>query len=143
MYPEFKIFGGCNEALEYIKKNGESLGIRRLKRLPVRGAFHTPLMEAAVKPFNEALQKIEFLEPNVYVYSNWTAGTYKDDVKEMRKNLTKQLVKPVKWEQILHSVYRREPGKKFPRTFDLGSNGAMKSILQRVNGRAAEFCYEY
>ena len=39
----------------------------RAKRLPVAGAFHSPLMEPAVAPFRELVEQVEFREPRVPV----------------------------------------------------------------------------
>ena len=53
----------------------------RAKRLPVAGAFHSPLMEPAVAPFRELVEQVEFREPRVPVLSCVTAAPF-DDVPE-------------------------------------------------------------
>ena len=52
----------------------------RAKRLPVAGAFHSPLMEPAVAPFRELVEQVEFREPRVPVLSCVTAAPF-DDVR--------------------------------------------------------------
>ena len=138
-----KVFGGCNEALEYIQKNSQSLGLRKVQRLPVSGAFHTKLMEPALKPFIKALRVLNIEEPNITVYSNYSTKTYNDDSRRSRHNLIKQIVSPVKWEQIMHSIYERPEDLPFPTTFDVGSKGTMRTLLKNVNAKATVNCYVY
>ncbi|OAD59946.1 putative malonyl-CoA-acyl carrier protein transacylase, mitochondrial [Eufriesea mexicana] len=72
-------------------------------KLPVSGAFHTPLMNPALKSVSKMLNSIEIHEPRF------------------------------KWEQCLHKIYSRPPEIEFPQTYDIGSNGKMKTILKLVN----------
>ncbi|XP_014208990.1 probable malonyl-CoA-acyl carrier protein transacylase, mitochondrial [Copidosoma floridanum] len=143
MYTQGKVFGGCSEALQYIEKNCRGLGLRHLKRLPVTGAFHTPLMEGALKPFTKALMDTPLGEPSAYVYSNFSASTYTNNEKLNKKYLSRQIVSPVKWEQIMHKLYERPEGTQFPRSFDMGSKGTLKTILKNINAKAADSCYAY
>ncbi|XP_008203224.1 probable malonyl-CoA-acyl carrier protein transacylase, mitochondrial [Nasonia vitripennis] len=143
LYTQGKIFGGSNEALDYIQKNSLNLGLRKVQRLPVSGAFHTSLMEPALKSFIKALNKTPLEEPNVNVYSNFSTNMYNNNLKLMRKYLIKQIISPVKWEQILHKLYERPENTPFPRTFDMGSRGTMRTVLKMVNAKAAENCFVY
>ena len=143
MCTQAKVFGGCKEALDYIEKNSRDLGLKNVHRLQVSGAFHTPLMEPAIKSFNKALSSIPIEEPNTKVYSNYCADPYTANEKINKKYLLRQMVCPVKWEQILHKLYERPVGTPFPRTFDMASNGTMKTILKMVNEKAIKSCYIY
>ncbi|XP_013107006.1 probable malonyl-CoA-acyl carrier protein transacylase, mitochondrial [Stomoxys calcitrans] len=136
MYPHCKVLAGNIEALEFLEKNSKALKIRRMKRLPVSGAFHTPLMEAAVETFAKALKKITLEEPLIRVYSNVDGKPYKH-VGHILKQLPKQIVRPVKWEQTLHEMYERQQGQDFPRTFECGPGKGLTQILEKVNGKAA------
>lgn len=100
-------------------------------------------MEPALKSFIRGLNETPLEEPNAYVYSNYSANTYSPSEKHNRKLLIKQLISPVRWEQIIHKIYERPEGTAYPRTFDLGSKGTMKTILKMTNAKAAESCYVY
>lgn len=138
-YPEGKIFAGSEAALNYIEKSAVKLCLRKLQRLPVSGAFHTTLMKPAIKSFKKALDNIELQEPRIDVYSNFTAKPYRNS-EQIRKLLLKQMYSPVRWEQIMHTIYTRAQGTKFPKTYDLGSHGTLITLLGRVNLKAAETC---
>ncbi|XP_011497159.1 PREDICTED: probable malonyl-CoA-acyl carrier protein transacylase, mitochondrial [Ceratosolen solmsi marchali] len=143
LHTQGKIFGGCNEALNYIQKHSAELGLRRVQKLPVSGGFHTILMEPALKAFTQALDKVQLEFPNTSVYSNYNGNIYSFNQKLNRKYLIKQIISPVKWEQIIQKIFNRPIDLDFPRTFDIASHGTMKTILQMINAKAAQKCYVY
>ncbi|XP_023164734.2 probable malonyl-CoA-acyl carrier protein transacylase, mitochondrial [Drosophila hydei] len=137
MYPHCKVVAGNVEALEFLEKHAKALKIRRMKRLAVSGAFHTPLMASAVEPFSKALKAIRLQDPIIRVYSNVDGKPYKH-VSHILRQLPKQIVKPVKWEQTLHELYERRPGVDFPRTFECGPGKGLLQVLEKVNAKAAQ-----
>ena len=66
-----KVIGGHTEALKFLEQNKADFKIRKTTRLPVSGAFHTPLMAPALEPFSLALQNTKVLNPRVPIYSNY------------------------------------------------------------------------
>ncbi|XP_060813201.1 probable malonyl-CoA-acyl carrier protein transacylase, mitochondrial [Bombus pascuorum] len=136
---ERKIIAGNIEALEYIEKNKTRFGLTNTSRLPVSGAFHTPLMEPALNAVYKILNSIEINEPRCTVYSNYKAVPY-TNLQYVKKYILKQIVSPVRWEQCLQHIYNRPDGVPFPQTYDIGSNGRMKTILNLVNLKASRSC---
>ena len=47
-----------------------------------------------------------------------------------------QIIRPVKWEQTMHTIYEREQGTKFPRTFECGPGNGLTAILKQNNAKA-------
>ncbi|XP_066584138.1 probable malonyl-CoA-acyl carrier protein transacylase, mitochondrial [Prorops nasuta] len=139
LYTQSKVIGGHDEALKYIEANSEKFGLIKLQRLPVSGAFHTPLMEPAMIPFHKILDATNIKDPKIFIYSNINAKPYYGS-KLIKKALLKQLVVPVRWEQCMHKIYARKEGTNFPRTMDIGSQGRMKLLLKAVNSKAADAC---
>ncbi|KAI4498208.1 hypothetical protein M0802_006694 [Mischocyttarus mexicanus] len=139
LYTQNKIIAGNEETLQYIEKNGEAMGLRKMRRLPVSGAFHTPLMEPALEKFHEALNSITIEEPRTEIYSNYTGLPYTNP-KKIKQLLLKQIVSPVRWEQCIQRIYKRPEGSAFPRTFDVCSGGRMKTILKLINSKATDSC---
>jgi [acyl-carrier-protein] S-malonyltransferase len=72
----------------------------RAKRLPVAGAFHSPLMEPAVEPFRDLVERIEIREPSVPVLSCVTAAPFADT----REQLVRALTSPVRWTDVMTSL---------------------------------------
>lgn len=140
LFPHCKVVSGSVSAIEFLEKNYKEFNLKKVKRLAVSGAFHSALMRPAVEPFKKALRKSEVLEPAINVYSNVDGKKYRD-ANHIKEQLPKQIVKPVKWEQLLHTVYERKPDDFFPRTFECGPGTSLKAILKQVNNKAWNTCF--
>lgn len=125
--------------MHFIEKNANKFGLSKLQRLPVLGAYHTSLMGPAIECFKIALDKIQLEKPRTVVYSNVT-GQPHGTIDQIRKRLVQQIIRPVKWEQGIQRLYSRPAGMDFPRTFDVGSRGRMKTLLRLINMKAALKC---
>ncbi len=88
-----------NKACEALEANGA----KKTVRLPVGGAFHSPLMEPARQELEAAIQATPFENPSCPVYQNATAKPH-SDTDEIRENLISQLTAPVKWTQSVQRM---------------------------------------
>ncbi|XP_074644663.1 malonyl-CoA-acyl carrier protein transacylase, mitochondrial-like [Tubulanus polymorphus] len=132
--PEAKVVAGNIEALEFIKANAKIFGIRRMKMLPVSGAFHTDLMIDVKQPLKSALNNIQINKPLISVHNNVTAK--RANQKSLVHHLVSQVYKPVKWEQTMHVLYSRDQGQSFPSTYELGPGKQLGTILRQINSKA-------
>jgi [acyl-carrier-protein] S-malonyltransferase len=100
--PDQLVLSGALDALDRAE---ELLSERkvRAKRLPVGGAFHSPLMEPAVGPFREVVSQVEFREPRVPVLSCVTAAPFED----VGEQLVAALTNPVRWTDVLRALQAR------------------------------------
>lgn len=73
----------------------------RAKRLAVSGAFHSPFMASAADELMEYMSSVDFSEPKIPVYSNYTAKPYEGDYKELVKA---QVENPVRWQSIIENL---------------------------------------
>lgn len=71
-------------------------GARRVVRLNVSGAFHSPLMEPAAEGLRQKLESIDFRDPSYSVVSNVSAKPVTSG-SEARDLLVKQLTSAVRW----------------------------------------------
>ena len=78
-------------------------GAKRALKLPVGGAFHSPLMEPARAELAAAIESTNFSKPSCPVYQNVTAAAVSDPA-EIQKNLMAQLTAPVKWTQTMQQM---------------------------------------
>lgn len=78
-------------------------GAKRALKLPVGGAFHSPLMEPARAELAEAINSTHFSTPVCPVYQNVTAEPVTDP-DEIKKNLIAQLTAPVRWTQTVKNM---------------------------------------
>jgi len=78
-------------------------GAKRALKLPVGGAFHSPLMEPAKVELATAIEATAFNAPKCPVYQNVTTKGETDPT-EIKKNLVLQLTAPVKWTQSVQHM---------------------------------------
>ncbi|RXG67360.1 putative malonyl-CoA-acyl carrier protein transacylase, mitochondrial [Armadillidium vulgare] len=140
LFPHCKVIAGNEEALEFILKHKDDFKLKRFKRIDVSGAFHTDLMKPAAFAFQEALKNVSITHPQIPVISNVTGAPFKN-VTDIKKQLSKQIYSPVRWEQTVHRIYERKENKPYPRTFECGPGKSLCSILKMVNAKAHKFCY--
>ncbi|VDD76390.1 unnamed protein product [Mesocestoides corti] len=134
--PDCKVLAGNIEALDYITAHAEQFRLRRIRRIEVSGAFHTPMMLPAVEPLKNALQRVgPARTPCIPVISNVDALPYGQGSTVSRR-LIKQLTRPLHWEQTLHALYSRPGGAPFPRTIEVGPGRHLGSSLRMVNAKA-------
>ena len=78
-------------------------GAKRALKLKVSGAFHSPLMESAVKGLGDQLDRIEMQDPKFPVVSNVTAK-FVNSAKEAHRLLVQQLTSPVRWRDSITTM---------------------------------------
>lgn len=112
------------KAIELAKKNGAKLA----KELVVSGAFHSPLMNYAYENIADELNKVTFNEPSIPVYSNVSGQRFKD-VSEIKTLLIEQMVKPVKWSQLIDSMIQ-DGNDRF---IEVGAGKVLTGLIKRIN----------
>jgi [acyl-carrier-protein] S-malonyltransferase len=100
--PDQLVLSGALDALDRAEELLRERKVRA-KRLPVGGAFHSPLMEPAVAPFREVVEQIDFREPRVPVLSCVSAAPFED----VREQLVAALTHPVRWTAVLAALRER------------------------------------
>jgi [acyl-carrier-protein] S-malonyltransferase len=90
------VISGKLEALEQATSIVEELGARRVKRLQVSIAAHTPLMTPAAETFRGHLDATSVEKPRVPVVTNATASPLTEPP-TLRDALASQLTAPVRW----------------------------------------------
>ena len=97
------VISGADAAVDEACAKLKEAGARRALRLPVGGAFHSPLMEPARQELEAAIAEAEFFTPTCPVYQNVDAQPY-TDAEAIKKNLIAQLTAPVRWTQIAENM---------------------------------------
>ena len=131
------VISGSNEGIEIACKKLTEAGARRAIKLPVGGAFHSPLMEPAKKELEQAIDNTEFNFGSCPIYQNVTASATNNPDK-IKDNLKKQLDSSVLWTQTMQkmisdgitSVTEVGPGKVL--------QGLFKKLNRKITTESAE-----
>ena len=97
------VISGENQAIEKACVKLSRAGARRTLKLPVGGAFHSPLMEPAKMELKDAIDSTNFNTPICPIYQNVDAIAVSDP-SQIKENLIAQLTAPVRWTQIMQNM---------------------------------------
>lgn len=122
------VISGEVEAVDAACVTLKEAGARRALRLPVGGAFHSPLMAPAAEALAEAIKKTEFHNPFCPIYQNVTAqASVEPEI--IRENLLKQLTAPVRWTQSVQNMIA-DGADSF---FEFGPGDVLKGLIRKIN----------
>jgi len=99
------VISGSEAGLNAVSPQLQAAGAKRLVRLPVSGAFHSPLMAGAARVFAAAWEKIPLRplrRPQVF---NADAQVHQDS-NEVRRLMVGQLTGPVRWTQSIQRLHQ-------------------------------------
>lgn len=96
------VLAGASEDIDWLVADGRRMGLRRVTKLKVAGAFHSPLMDPAVPTLRTALRAVRMGDPAFPVWSNVTGSPIAPG--EERRLLARQLVAPVRFADSLRSM---------------------------------------
>ena len=103
-------------------------GAKRVIPLDVSGAFHSSLMQPAVAPFAEELNKVQFSPPGFPVVSN-VDGKPTSGPAQIRRNLACQMTSSVQWVDSILSI-----AAQGVRIFlEIGPGNVLKGLIRRID----------
>lgn len=114
---------GIDKACEVLKEKGA----KRALKLPVGGAFHSPLMQPASEELQAAINATTFSIPVCPVYQNVNAYPQTDPV-AIKENLIAQLTAPVRWTQTVKNMVT-DGAVEF---FELGPGDVLKGLVKKI-----------
>lgn len=135
--PEQIVVSGEVSGVERAMQLAKEAGAKRAIKLPVAGAFHSPLMAPAAEGLRSALGQASIKDPDFPVYSNVTARAVKSrsDAGEL---LEKQLTSPVRWVDLIRNMAAALPEALF---VEMGPGSVLTGLLPRiVPGLRAQAC---
>ncbi|MDF7801524.1 ACP S-malonyltransferase [Pontiellaceae bacterium B1224] len=89
------VLSGTADSIDKAEALCKGAGAKRAIRLPVAGAFHSPLMQPAANKMDDFLSGVELGTPNKPVLSNVTADVHVDG--SIQDNMVKQITSSVQW----------------------------------------------
>ena len=125
------VISGADEAVNEACEKLKAAGAKRALRLPVGGAFHSPLMEAACVELEQAIAEVEFKTPVCPIYQNVDAMP-QTDAEVIKANLIAQLTAPVRWTQIAKNMIA-DGVESFT---ELGPGNVLQGLIKKVDANA-------
>lgn len=121
------VISGDEGALQAAMEAARAAGARRVVRLAVSVAAHSPLMAEAAAAFRQALARVRLHPPRVPFIANATADVMTDP-EAIREALARQLTSPVRWRESL----RRMLDMGASRFVEVGPGDVLTGLVRRM-----------
>lgn len=117
-------------AVDRFTEKAKAAGARKVIKLAVGGAYHSPLMESTQKRLAEICENIKFKQPLFPVVSNVTGRFYEPD-RSPAEYLVEQIQAPVLWYPSMEFLY--EQG--VTTYIEVGPGNVLQGLIKRsLNG---------
>jgi [acyl-carrier-protein] S-malonyltransferase len=124
------VVSGENGAVDECIERAQAQGARRVVKLKVSGAFHSPLVARAADRLRPAIEKVRFQEPVAPFMSTVTARV--ESAQRMAPLLVDQLTAPVRFTQAASELVR-EGVKTF---VEVGPGNVLSGLVKRIDRTA-------
>jgi len=122
------VISGAVEAVDAACEKMKEAGAKRALRLPVGGAFHSPLMEPARVELEAAIRATTFHKPICPVYQNVDAKPH-TEAEEIKANSIAQLTGAVRWTQSVERMIA--DGADYFK--ELGPGNVLQGLVKKIN----------
>jgi len=121
------VIAGSPDAVVAAGEEAKKLGAKRVTKLEVSGAFHTPFMATARDRLSEAVAGVEIRPPEGIVVANVDATAHENPA-TWRALMNAQLCSPVRWSQSLETLSTAG----FNTFIELGPGSILTGLVKRT-----------
>ena len=122
------VISGSISGVDLACKALKEAGAKRALKLPVGGAFHSPLMQPAAQKLQDAIMATTFRTPICPVYQNVSAKA-ETDKDTIQRQVLEQLTSPVRWTQSVHQMIA-DGATAF---YEFGPGDVLKGLIRKIN----------
>ncbi|MFH0778975.1 MAG: ACP S-malonyltransferase [Candidatus Eisenbacteria bacterium] len=103
-------------------------GAKKAVKLPVSGAFHSPLMASAAKGLSEVLSGVALRRASFAVVANYSAAPVSEP-EEIRANLAKQVLGAVRWQESMNVML----SSGLTHFLEIGPGSVLKGLMRGID----------
>lgn len=133
--PDQTVISGEIAAVDEAVERLQAAGARRVIRLKVAGAFHSPLMREATRKLEPFLREVSLRRPAVPFFSNVT-GARVEDPEAIRQGLVDQIESPVRWTDIVEGLVRGG----VTAALEVGPGSVLRGLVRKVRKNVEVLC---
>ncbi len=122
------VVSGRRSAVGRAIEEAKARGAKRAIELQVSGAFHSVLMEPAVKALSSVLDDVSFTPARIPVIPNVTAQPTTDP-DQLKRLLVEQIVAPVLWS----SSMTRLISEGMDQAIEVGPGNTLRGLMRRID----------
>jgi len=121
------VISGDAIALDHAIPMLEEAGARRIVKLAISIAAHSPLMAVSTEQFSADIAKVTFNQPETAVYGNINARPLAD-VDSIRTELKDQLTYPVRWRESIENMI----ADGIQTFIEIGNGDVLSGLVKRI-----------
>ena len=125
------VLSGRIETIEKAEELAKEAGAKRTVRLPVAGAFHSPLMASAAEKMDLFLSSITLQEPHIPVISNVTGCVH--EVEYLQARMVEQIISSVRWVACVEFLVRAG----VQQSVECGPGKVLAGLIKRIDKNLA------
>lgn len=122
------VVSGAPEAVERAMSQAKAQGAKLAVRLPVSGAFHSPIMSDAGKEMESLIEAAPFQDAKIPVFQNTTASGA-TRAEELKNALKGQMTGPVRWTETIQNMV----GAGATEFYELGPGNVLTGLVKRID----------
>lgn len=128
------VISGHESALEAAMSAAQGAGARRVVRLPISIAAHSPLMASVSDEYQTAVDRTPFVKPVAAVIANASVESLKDS-NDIRAELRGQLSNPVRWTETIRYLIDQGVAS----FVEIGSGDVLTGLVKRIDRRTNRY----
>jgi [acyl-carrier-protein] S-malonyltransferase len=121
------VVSGTTAEVETVLERARTAGALRARRIPVGGAYHSPLMTPARDSLARLLRDARLRPPTIPFVSSVT-GDLVTDVEAYRELLLQQVTRPVRW----HTVVQRLTAAGITQYVEAGPGRVLSGLVREA-----------
>ncbi|MEO7019906.1 MAG: ACP S-malonyltransferase [Ktedonobacteraceae bacterium] len=125
--PEQLVVSGTEDGVQRLIEAVRVRGKGNAMRLPVKGAFHSPLMEPVQSTMRELTQELHWRDATVPLVAN-VSGKMLTQGEEIRQELVEQIASPVQWVPCVERLV----ANGCDTLVELGSNQVLTKLVRLI-----------
>lgn len=122
------VVSGTPDAVEAAMQEAKAQGAKMAVKLPVSGAFHSPLMREAGAEMAELIAATPFRDATVPIYQNTTAWPA-TAAQELKAALQAQMTGRVRWTETMRAMI----GDGATQFYELGPGAVLTGLMKRID----------
>ena len=126
------VISGSIAGIEEAQDKMKNAGAKRVVKLPVGGAFHSPFMEPAREELAKAIEETKIDTPICPIYQN-VSTIGETDPATIKENLIAQLTSPVKWTHSVENMIK-DGATEF---IELGPGKVLQGLVSKIDREVA------
>ena len=126
------VVSGAPAAIELAMAQAKHQGAKLAVKLPVSGAFHSPLMRDAGREMSELIDAAPFVDARIPVFQNTTASGARDAA-TLKAALKGQMTGPVRWSETIAKMIDAGASE----FIELGPGKVLTGLVKRIDKSVA------